>query len=447
MRSSVGIFAVAAMLLATPADARRTRTKAGTELTLEALGWPDTTRSARATAATQVHRKAKSGDHAGKLAKGSRVAWKRIVATRDKCKAWLELEPRGWVCARDLEPSELEPAAAVDPARIVAKVEAKEFIGVAPSGAGAYNTRGDIKRGKVTRKLAGWTFLRESSGTITVGGKVYHRTRRGYVAASLIVPRKASEFSGVDVAAGAPGWPLAWVLPPSRDAMVAVRDAPAFDAKKLREVARREVVVVHETRDGFARIGVDEWIALSRLSVARTSRRPDGVGAGETWIDVDLDQQVLIAYQGDTPIYATLVSTGVGRSTPTGMYRIEKKLAKTRMRNPDVALGRWDVPDVPFSMGFRKHYAMHGAYWHDSFGKKRSHGCVNLTPRDARRVFELSAPHVPDGWISADADDDQGSPVRIRSKKDPTPDWVDYDTEPEVPTRDDLAVEDAAVEE
>jgi hypothetical protein len=89
-------------------------------------------------------------------------------------------------------------------------------------------------------------------------------------------------------------------------------------------------------------------------------------------------------------------------------------------------------------MGFRKHYAMHGAYWHDSFGKKRSHGCVNLTPRDARKVFELSAPHVPDGWISARARDDQGSPVQIRSRKDPTPAWVDYDTEPEVPTKDDL---------
>lgn len=436
MRSSVAIIAAAAMLAGTPADARR-KPKAGTELTLEDLGWPATTRSARAPSAAEVRRKPKGAED-GELAKGSRVAWKRIVASRDRCKAWLEIEPRGWVCAKDLEPSDLEPAAAITPARVVAKVEAKEFIGVVPAGAGAYDTQRDIRAGRVTRKLEGWTFLRESAGTISVGGVVYHRTRRGYVAERHLEPRKASEFAGLDITAGIPGWPLAWVLPPSRDAKVAVRDAPALDAAKLREVGRRDVVVVHELRDGFARVGVDEWIATSRLRIARTTARPEGVAADERWIDIDLDQQVLVAYHGDTPIYTTLVSTGVGRSTPTGLYRIKKKLARTRMRNPDIALGTWDVPDVPFSMGFRKHYAMHGAYWHDSFGKKRSHGCVNLTPRDARKVFELSAPHVPDGWISARARDDQGSPVQIRSRKDPTPAWVDYDTEPEVPTKDDL---------
>src|SRR5205085_7923073 len=110
------------------------------------------------------------------------------------------------------------------------------------------------------------------------------------------------------------------------------------------------------------------------------------------WIDVDLDEQVMVAYEGDVAIYATMVSGGRGRSTPTGIHRISKKIARTRMKAPDVALGHWDVPDVPFAMRFRKYYAVHGAYWHDGFGKPRSQGCVNLSPRDARFVFEWSQP-------------------------------------------------------
>jgi hypothetical protein len=231
------------------------------------------------------------------------------------------------------------------------------------------------------------------------------------------------------IATPPPAWPFAWVTPRTKDALVSVRDAPDAGAAEVRTLARRTIVPVLETRDRFARIGVDEWVGLSELRVARITRRPQGVVPGERWIDVDLDEQVMVAYEGDVAIYATMVSGGRGRSTPTGIHRISKKIARTRMKAPDVALGHWDVPDVPFAMRFRKYYAVHGAYWHDGFGKPRSQGCVNLSPRDARFVFEWSEPHVPDGWADA-RDYDGGTPIRIRNHRDPNPEWADYDSDP-----------------
>jgi lipoprotein-anchoring transpeptidase ErfK/SrfK len=52
-------------------------------------------------------------------------------------------------------------------------------------------------------------------------------------------------------------------------------------------------------------------------------------------------------------------------------------------------------------MYFNEGYALHAAYWHDSFGKPRSHGCINLSPEDARWVFEWSEPQVPEAWHGA----------------------------------------------
>ena len=84
--------------------------------------------------------------------------------------------------------------------------------------------------------------------------------------------------------------------------------------------------------------------------------------------------------------------------TPTGVYRISKKYDKTRMTNQKVSREQWDVADVPWAMKFRKGFAVHGAYWHDNFGKRRSHGCVNLSPKDARWVYDWTQPVVPAGY-------------------------------------------------
>ena len=66
-----------------------------------------------------------------------------------------------------------------------------------------------------------------------------------------------------------------------------------------------------------------------------------------------------------------------------------------------MADNEFELRDVPWVMYFKGGYALHGAYWHDDFGKVRSHGCINLAPIDARFVFWWSAPEVPEHWHAA----------------------------------------------
>jgi hypothetical protein len=58
----------------------------------------------------------------------------------------------------------------------------------------------------------------------------------------------------------------------------------------------------------------------------------------------------------------------------------------------------YSIEDVPWTMYFQGSYALHAAFWHDRFGSSRSHGCVNLSPADARWLFEWSTPTLPSGW-------------------------------------------------
>lgn len=117
------------------------------------------------------------------------------------------------------------------------------------------------------------------------------------------------------------------------------------------------------------------------------------VAGDEKWIDVDLTHQQLTAYEGSSPVFQAAVSTGLP-NTPTmvGEFRVYLKLTATAMAGPGYYL-----PGVPYTMYFYGGYALHGTYWHNNFGNPMSHGCVNLSTEDARRLFEWADPILPSG--------------------------------------------------
>jgi hypothetical protein len=164
------------------------------------------------------------------------------------------------------------------------------------------------------------------------------------------------------------------------------------------------------------------WLRSDELSVvAKPSELPWFAARGRRWIDVSIDNQVLVLWEGDTPVYTTLVSTGKddqrdpkrSLSTPQGIFRVQQKHVTTTM-DSSAADSEFELRDVPWVMYFKGGYALHGAYWHDDFGRKRSHGCVNLSPVDARYVFEWSLPDVPEHWHGAYASGSFGSGTLIR---------------------------------
>lgn len=113
---------------------------------------------------------------------------------------------------------------------------------------------------------------------------------------------------------------------------------------------------------------------------------PDVTAPGEHWIDVDLTQQRVYAYAGDTIVNSFLVSTGTwDHPTVTGKYKIWIKLRYTDMAGPGYYL-----PDVPYTMYFYGGYGLHGTYWHSNFGTPMSHGCVNLSIPDAAWLYDFA---------------------------------------------------------
>jgi len=111
------------------------------------------------------------------------------------------------------------------------------------------------------------------------------------------------------------------------------------------------------------------------------------VEGDERWIDVDLSEQMVYAYEGQTLVNQFLVSTGTWRyPTVTGQYRIYVKYRYADMRGPGYYL-----PDVPYVMYFYKGYGLHGTYWHNNFGTPMSHGCINLRTEDAAWLFNWAS--------------------------------------------------------
>ncbi|HEY67838.1 MAG TPA: LysM peptidoglycan-binding domain-containing protein [Thermoflexia bacterium] len=118
---------------------------------------------------------------------------------------------------------------------------------------------------------------------------------------------------------------------------------------------------------------------------------PPSAPTGGRWIDVDLSAQRLIAYEGNTPVRSTLVSTGLpGTPTPTGQYRIYVKYISDDMSGPGYYL-----PDVPYTMYFHRGYSLHGTYWHSNFGHPMSHGCVNLPTSEAQWLYNWASVGTP----------------------------------------------------
>ncbi len=115
--------------------------------------------------------------------------------------------------------------------------------------------------------------------------------------------------------------------------------------------------------------------------------RPAEVGEGERWINVNLSTQTLVAYEGDNPVFETLVSSGLPQwPTVVGQFRTYMKYESQTMNGYLLGYDYY-LPDVPFVMYFFEDYAIHGTYWHNSFGTPMSHGCVNISTPDAQWLF------------------------------------------------------------
>ena len=140
-----------------------------------------------------------------------------------------------------------------------------------------------------------------------------------------------------------------------------------------------EAVIVEDTP-------TSEYVPPTDAPALASDNNP-GTSFSGRWIDVNLSQQRVYAYEGDTVVNSFIVSTGTWQTpTVTGTYKIWIKLLSTTMAGPGYYL-----TNVPYTMYFYKGYGLHGTYWHNNFGTPMSHGCVNLRTSDAEWLYNWAS--------------------------------------------------------
>ncbi|MDH7486165.1 MAG: SH3 domain-containing protein [Anaerolineae bacterium] len=233
----------------------------------------------------------------------------------------------------------------------------------------------------------------------TVAGAIWYRigpnrwVHSGWV--RLLEGTTHSLARGVMLAAaGEPiSLPVGWVISSSLN--VRARPGTAPDNPPVDEVTHNQMLRILETRQvggaDWHRIGPDRWVHGGSVAVASAKPRPSSIGPTERWVAVCLKEQTAVAYEGDRPVYATMVASGLpGTPTVQGVFRTWLRLLSGRMAGPGYYL-----EEVTWTCYFYDGYALHTAYWHDAFGSPRSHGCVNLSPYDAWWIFRWSEPGGP----------------------------------------------------
>jgi hypothetical protein len=295
------------------------------------------------------------------------------------------------------------------------------------------------------RRHTGLAFL----GSFPTGDESFDRrfavtTDLRLVPATKVKPDTASPFHGVAVKS-VDELPFAWVRSSEAHLYRFDGDKPektdqTFARRTIHKLSgkARKVgdVTYRETTDG-------RWLKGTEAGAALVPTEwPKAANDGEKWIDISIENQVLVAWQGKTPLYATLVSTGqdgmgdplTTKSTIRGTFRIRDKHVTTTMDSnghsaegggPVVAAqpadsergadygktvrrgqGTFELRDVPWVQYFAAGFALHTAYWHDVFGIARSHGCVNLSPIDGHWLFGWTDPPVPTGWHGVESGPD-----------------------------------------
>ena len=233
------------------------------------------------------------------------------------------------------------------------------------------------------------------------GQKWYKINEEEYVPADALGFASPSRFQGVYLQEQ-PHHPFAWINRWTEPSVVP--QGPVNGSVPPLQRYQRVTLFAEERRGNdqlWYLVGHDQWVEQSSVSRVDVDPPPPEVGPGQKWIEIDLFEQTIAAYQGRRMVYATMISGGrTATATPTGLYRVHYKLREGKMSNPDVEDGSaawYYIEDVPWTLYFHQGYSIHAAFWHDAFGFLRSHGCVNLTPRDAEWFFNWSDPPMAEG--------------------------------------------------
>jgi hypothetical protein len=251
-------------------------------------------------------------------------------------------------------------------------------------------------------------------------------TPRGYIFASVLQPtRNLPNTPVTGIPAGQPGFWAEVTVPYVDLALESAPASPWIQSLLQYNFPPRlyygQVVWIDQVRQnngfveyrwnedpghgyGFGDIFWADGAAFKMLTEEETSPISPDIDPSEKRVVTDLTYQTLSCYEGNTEVFFCRISSGAefdaaGNpvekwATPTGDLNTHWKIISLNMSGGSSASG-YSTPAVPWSTVIHGDgIAIHGAFWHNDFGERRSHGCINVKPEDAKWIFRWTTPHI-----------------------------------------------------
>lgn len=211
-----------------------------------------------------------------------------------------------------------------------------------------------------------------------------------WVPESETIPAQVSSFAGIEILSQ-PTQSYAWMIRTARPSSFPGGD----EDENLPRIQQYTLLTIYaiEIVDGWEwyMVGSGQWLQQTRVAKLKPVARPDGVDADDFWIAIDLFEQTAVAYEGDRMVFATLISSGLPQwSTNEGLFQVYIRAVSTPMTGASGQPDYYFIENIPWVMYFDGDIALHGAYWHDLFGYRQSHGCVNLSIMDSWWLYRWS---------------------------------------------------------
>ncbi len=339
--------------------------------------------------------------------------YNRIPSEAEQQRAELGFGPAGDVRASYTRPSVYHDLASLDPVPPADAVPAFLVAG---------GTTAEHRVGLVRDVLPAGSILSFTKAFEAEGRTWLLSADQALVPADRVRPFAPSTFHGVKLG-GTARLPIAWMRATAKPRFRRtatgtmelagewpLRGHVSLSGASVDDDGRRYLETTERASDGgpfFVR-------ELDATMVEAAAALPTGVKPDQKWIQVSITRGTLVAYEGLSPVFATLVSPGRGgvpvpgrdhvedSTTPLGTYAITFKDRAVTM-SPDATGGprRHFISDVPHVQYFKAPFALHAAIWHERFGEPASAGCINASPLDAEELFAWTDPKVPDDWQGA----------------------------------------------
>ncbi len=204
---------------------------------------------------------------------------------------------------------------------------------------------------------------------------------------------------------------------------------PENDYTEARRIGRETMYFIYQSvvtgGEVWHLIGPDRWMRAAFVSVLQIPARPAGVTG--RWVALDLRQQTLVALDDDQPVFATLISSGYYLQTTLGLYQVYARTLSMTMKGPPGANPPIYIFPTRWVMFFNKHQGLHAMPYHNDFGTKQSHGCVNVPPGDEEWLWtffdETARDWDPSGSGDFFVDYPDRAPWVYIYESDPLPVW------------------------